>query len=74
MENDIQWRQIFSGKERQCPLAQQYKVRSIPTRWLIDRDGKLIVHEANHKLISRKGRRADLEQLVAEVVKDRPSN
>ena len=64
-ENNIPWRQIFSGQERQSPLAQQYDVKSIPTRWLIDRDGKLIAHEANHKLISRKGREPDLKRLVA---------
>ena len=34
-ENQILWRQIFSGQERQSPLAQQYDVRSIPTQWLI---------------------------------------
>ena len=73
-ENNIPWRQIYSGLERQSPLAQQYDVRSIPTRWLIGRDGRLIAHEANHKLISRKGRRADLEQLVAEVVQDSPTS
>ena len=67
-ENDIPWRQIYSGQERQSPLAQQYDVRSIPTRWLIDRDGKLIAHEATHKLISSKGRESDLEQLVAGAV------
>ena len=73
-ENDIPWRQIYSGLERQSPLAQQYDVRSIPTRWLIDRGGKLIAHEARHKLISSKGREADLEQLVAEAVADKPKN
>ena len=67
-ENRIPWRQIFSGQERQSPLAQQYDVKSIPARWLIDRDGKLIAHEANHKLMSRKGREANLEQLVATAV------
>ena len=69
-ENDIHWRQIYSGLERQSPLAQQYDVRSIPARWLIDREGKLIAHEAHHKLISRKGREADLEQLVAAAIGD----
>ncbi len=68
-ENGISWRQIYTGLERQSPLAQQYDVRSIPARWLIDRDGKLIAHEATHKLISPKGREVDLEQLVAEAVK-----
>ena len=70
-KNDIQWRQIFSGQERQCPLAQQYDVRSIPTRWLISRDGKLIAYEANHKLISHEGKGVGLEQLVAAAVSDK---
>ena len=69
-ENQIPWRQIYSGLERQSPLAQQYDVRSIPARWLIDRDGKLIAHEATHKLISAKGREADLEQLVAAAIEN----
>ena len=69
-ENAIPWRQIYSGLERQSPLAQQYDVRSIPTRWLIDRDGKLIAYEANHKLISREGRESDLEQLVAAAIEN----
>ena len=73
-ENDILWRQIYSGLERQSPVAQQYDIRSIPARWLIDTDGKLIAHEARHKLISRKGREADLAQLVAEAVKDKVKN
>ena len=73
-ENDISWQQIYSGKERQCPLVKQYDVKSIPARWLIDRDGTLIAHEANHKLISSKGRQTDLEKLVAAAVSDKPKN
>lgn len=73
-ENQIPWRQIFTGQERQSPLAQQYDVKSIPARWLIGRDGKLIAHEANHKLMSRKGREPSLEQLVAAAVSDKPKN
>lgn len=73
-ENQIPWRQIFSGQERQCPLARQSDVRSIPTRWLIDRDGKLIAHEARHKLISSEGREPDLEQLVAAAMADESKN
>ena len=69
-KNGISWRQIYSGLERQSPVAQQYDVGSIPRRWLIDRDGKLIAHEAHHKLISRSGREADLEQLVASAVEN----
>ena len=72
--NDIPWRQIYSGQEKQCPLAQQYDVKSIPARWLIDRNGTLIAHEANHKLMSRKGREPDLERLVAAAVTDKTTN
>ncbi len=73
-KNDIPWRQVYSSLERQSPLAQQYDVRSIPARWLVDRDGRLIVHEATHKLISPRGREADLEPLVAGAVADKPKN
>ena len=61
---------LVTGLERQTPLAQQYDVRSIPTRWLIDRDGRLIAHEATHKLVSPKGRESDLEQLVASAIEN----
>ena len=73
-EKDIPWRQIYGGQERQSLLAQQYDIRSIPVRWLIDRDGNLIAYEANHKLMSRKGREPDLEQLVAAAVADKSKN
>ena len=73
-ENDIPWRQIFSGLERQCPLVKQYDVKSVPARWLIGRDGTLVAHEARHKLISREGREPDLERLVAAAVADNSKN
>ncbi|MDE0469042.1 MAG: redoxin domain-containing protein [Candidatus Poribacteria bacterium] len=59
-ENDIPWRQVFSGEGWKSPVAQQYGIRAIPAPWLIDKDGTLITHQA----------RGDaLEQLVAEAVK-----
>ena len=61
-ENDIQWRQIFSGKVWDDPLAQQYEITGIPEPWLIDRDGQLITHKA---------RGEDLERLVVEALKDK---
>ncbi len=73
-ENDIPWRQIFSGLERQCPLVKQSDVKSIPARWLIGRNGTLIAHEARHKLISREGRELDLERLVAAAVAGKSKN
>ena len=64
-ENDIQWRQIFSGQKWKSPLVQQYHIRSIPAPCLIARDGTLISSEA-------KGLK--LEQLVVEALKDKTEN
>ena len=64
-ENNIQWRQIYSGKVWDDPLAQQYEITGIPEPWLIDRDGTLISHKA---------RGEKLEQLVVEALKDKPAN
>lgn len=58
-ENEIPWRQVFSGKGWQSPIAQQYGIRAIPAPWLIDRDGTLI---------SQQARGDNLERLVAETV------
>ena len=59
-ENDILWRQVYSGKRWQSPTTQHYGIRTIPTGWLIARDGTLI---------SNKARGETLEQLIAEAVK-----
>ena len=65
-ENDIQWRQIYSGERwENDPLAQQYNITGVPAQWLIDRDGKLITHKA---------RGEDLEQLVVEALKNKSTN
>ncbi len=65
-ENDIQWRQVFSGKAwRDDPLAQRYNITGVPSQWLIDRAGKLITHKA---------RGEKLEQLVMEALKDKPAD
>lgn len=61
-ENDIPWRQTFSGKGWNSPIAQQYGIYSIPNMWLIDKEGKLI---------SNKARGAKLESLVAEALKEK---
>ena len=63
--NDIPWRQIFSGQKWKSPLAQKYHIRSIPTPWLIARDGTLI---------SREARGVKLERLVAEALRDKTEN
>lgn len=59
-ENDIPWRQVFSGKGWNSPVSRQYGIYAIPTMWLIDKDGKLISHKA---------RGEKLESLVAEALK-----
>ena len=60
-ENDIPWRQVFSGKILDNPVALHYSIRSIPTQWLIDKDGTLITHKA----------RGDaLEQLVKDALQE----
>ena len=56
--NGIQWRQIFDAAA--SSLSQQYDISGTPEMWLIDRNGKLITHEA---------RVENLEMLVAEAVK-----
>ena len=58
-ENEIPWRQVYSGKRWDSPIPQQYGIRNVPSGWLIDRDGTLITHQA----------RGDaLERLVSEAV------
>ena len=56
---EIPWRQVYSGKRWDSPIAQQYGIRNIPTGWLIDRDGTLISQQVNGPL---------LELLVSEAV------
>ncbi len=63
-ENDIQWRQVFSGKGWESPVSQQYGIYSIPNMWLIDKEGKLITNNA---------RGEKLENLVAEALQIIPA-
>ena len=65
-ENNIQWRQVYSGKRsEEDPLVQQFKITSVPSQWLIDREGKLITHKA---------RGEKLEGLVVEALKNKPED
>ncbi len=61
-KNNITWRQVFSGKGWDSPVARQYGIYSIPNMWLIDKDGKLISNNARGK---------KLESLVAEALNDK---
>ena len=60
-KNEIPWRQVFSGKGWDSPVSQQYGIYSIPSMWLIDKEGKLI---------SYKARGEKLESLILEALKD----
>ena len=60
-ENDIPWRQVFSGKIMDNPVALHYNVRSIPTQWLVGKDGSLISHQV---------RGETLKEMVAEALKE----
>lgn len=64
-ENDIPWRQVFSGEGWKSPVAQQYGIRAIPAPWLIDKEGKLISHQARGEA---------LERLVVDALNDKSTN
>ncbi len=41
-EHEIPWPQIYDGKGWKSELAQFFGINSVPSQWLIDRDGKII--------------------------------
>ena len=41
-ENKMTWPQIFDGKGWENEMAQRFKIQSVPTMWLLDRQGKLV--------------------------------
>ncbi len=63
-ENDIPWRQVFSGKGWDSPVSRQYGIYSIPNMWLIDKEGKLISNNA---------RGEKLEIMVVKALTEEPS-
>ena len=52
---NLPWRQIFGGQD--SPLKKLYRVRGVPSPWLMDKEGKVISYQA---------RGAALKKLVAE--------
>jgi len=40
-ENKMNWPQFFDGKGWDNELAQRFKIQSVPTMWLLGKDGKL---------------------------------
>ena len=41
-ENKMPWPQFFDGKGWENEFAQRFKIQSVPTLWLLDREGKLV--------------------------------
>ena len=64
-ENEIPWRQVFSGKGWDSPVSRQYNIRAIPAPWLIDKEGKLISHRARGEA---------LERLVVDALKEKSAD
>ena len=50
-ENQLPWRQIFAGERRRSSVAQKYRIKGIPTQFLIDREGKVISVNARGKAL-----------------------
>ena len=57
---DLPWRQIFGGQD--SPLKKLYRVRGIPSPWLMNREGKVISYQA---------RGTALKKMVAQAVKEK---
>lgn len=49
-ENDIPWPQFFDAKGWKNRLAMKYGIRSIPTLWLVDKQGNLVDMKAGINL------------------------
>ena len=41
-ENKMTWPQFFDGKGWENEMAKRFKIQTVPTMWLLDREGKLI--------------------------------
>lgn len=52
-EHEIPWVQIFDGKGWKSKLAQYFGINSVPSQWLIDRDGKIISVETRQERLGQ---------------------
>ncbi len=60
-DNEMVWPQFFDGKGWQNTVAQQYRVRSIPATYLIDKNGKI-----RYRSLRGKELEAAVEKLLNE--------
>jgi len=42
VENKMTWPQFFDGKGWDSEMAKRFNIKSVPTMWLLDREGKLV--------------------------------
>ncbi|MCY4404423.1 MAG: redoxin domain-containing protein [Candidatus Poribacteria bacterium] len=52
-EHEIPWIQIFDGKGWKNKLAQFFGINSIPSQWLIDRDGTILSVETREEQLGQ---------------------
>ena len=52
-EHDIPWLQIFDGKGWESELARYFGINSVPSQWLIDRDGKILSVETRSEQLGQ---------------------
>ncbi len=52
-EHEIPWIQIFDGTGWKSKLAQYFGINSVPSQWLIDRDGKIVSVETRQERLGQ---------------------
>ena len=68
-EHNIPWLQIFDGKGWDSELARYFGIKSVPSQWLIDRDGKIISVETRGEQLGQLIKWTELTR-VGNVVAD----
>ena len=67
--HNIPWLQIFDGKGWDSELARYFGIKSVPSQWLIDRDGKIISVETRGEQLGQLIKWTELTR-VGKVVPD----
>lgn len=66
-EHDIPWLQIFDGKGWESELARYFGINSVPSQWLIDRDGKILSVETRGERLGQLIKWTELTRVGNEV-------
>ncbi len=62
-EHQIPWLQIYDGKGWKSELAQFFGINSVPSQWLIDRDGKILSVDTRKEQLSQLVKWAEITRL-----------